>query len=485
MDVERRAVAAVKWAAAGRLASQLVTWAITIFVMRLLQPADYGLMALVAVATTVAAAVSEAGINSTIIQAKDLDDGVLRKLAGLTLVANGLLFAAVVAVAPLASAFFGEPRLQPLMQVAALQFILAGIGAVPQSLAARNLRFKMLAGVDLAGTVATALVTLLMAWSGWGVWSLVGGSLFGAALRVVLLLASGGNVRPSFDLRGLSAPLGFGSRMALATILWSLILQSDALIGGRFLDATQLGIYAVSLHLATLPMQKLMSVVNQVAFATVARLQDEAERLRSRLLLGQRLMASLAVPALWGLAAVAPELIGLLLGGKWEQAVVPLQLVAAVVPLRMTAMLLSTAVLGVGRADIALRVTLTAGLVWPVCFAIGAQWGPVGLAASWLVAVPLAFALNLARLCRAMHLASTEVMRAIAPAISCGAIMVAAVVLVRAALPVLPPTVALATLVVAGALAYFASILVVDRTLRPALCEILRSRSTGSDLGTR
>ncbi len=465
MTLERRAISAVKWAAMGRVGTQTLSWVATVFVMRLLHPSDYGLMALVAVVTAVATSVGEAGVNSCIIQAKNLDDGLLRKLAGLTVIMYAALFAAVAISAPLAALWFDEPRLRPLLMVAALQFLLTGASAVPQALAARELRFKLLTAVELVSVVTHALTTLALAWSGFGVWALVGGALMGTTVRSLVLLTFGRNSRPSFDLSGTSEHLGFGSRIALASILMTIILQSDSLIGGRFLDATALGIYAVAVHLATLPMQKLMGVINQVAFSTFARMQDESERVRSRLLLGQRLLATAIVPAMWGIAAVAPELIGVLLGAKWTGAVVPLQLVSIVIPLRGAAILMTTGVMGVGRADVLLRMTLITALTWPACFAVGAQWGATGLAAAWLVGIPISFSFSVPQMCRAVNARTSEIFKAIAPALTAGTTMVAAVTGARWIFQPDTSVASLAGLCIVGAVVYVVVILVLDRSL--------------------
>ena len=131
---------------------------------------------------------------------------------------------------------------------------------------------------------------------------------------------------------------------------WQLVYQSDVLIGARRLGSVDIGAYSVALQLATLPMQRIMGVINQVVLPAVARLQDERERLRRRLLEGCRILTAFSVPVLWGMSATSPEIVGVALGPKWSSAVLPLQLISLVVPLRMVSAAFSTANLGIGRA---------------------------------------------------------------------------------------------------------------------------------------
>ena len=101
---------------------------------------------------------------------------------------------------------------------------------------------------------------------------------------------------------------------------WQVVYQSDVLIGARRLGSVDIGAYSVALQLATLPMQRIMGVINQVVLPAVARLQDERDRLRRRLLEGCRILTAFSVPVLWGMSATSPEIVGVALGPKWSGA---------------------------------------------------------------------------------------------------------------------------------------------------------------------
>jgi O-antigen/teichoic acid export membrane protein len=222
------------------------------------------------------------------------------------------------------------------------------------------------------------------------------------------------------------------------------------------------------MHLATLPMHKIMGVANQVVFAAVARLQHEGDRLRMRVLQGIRIMMAAAVGLLWGLGATAPELVPLVIGPKWEAAVLPLQLVSLVVPLRMMMMLLATSVGGAGAIDVNLRNTVSAAIVWPPCLFVGAQWGAAGLAAAWLVASPLTFALNVQRIGAVLGIRVVELLRLLAAPSLAGALLWAGIAGLRwATAATLSPLPRLALMIVAGAAIYALVLRLVDRELWP------------------
>ncbi len=130
--------------------------------------------------------------------------------------------------------------------------------------------------------------------------------------------------------------------------------------------------------------------------------------MRARLLEALRLLAFVAIPALWGLSATAHEFVDVVLGAKWHEAVLPLPLVSLIAPARMLMALFATAASAIGRADLEVRNTLVGALVLPVAFLVGVQASLTGLAASWLVAIPLILAVTLPRTCAALGLSMSE-----------------------------------------------------------------------------
>ena len=422
-------------------------------------------MALAMVLMSIISGLAEFGLGSSIVQASSLTGPELKRLAG----AIGLLNVAGAIViaggAPLFAELIGDSRLGEILSVLALQFLLTAVAAMPASIAYRRMEFKRLALIEVAVTLFGASMTLLLAWLGAGVWSLVFGNLSGAALRAVLFVTFGEFVWPSFDLRGIGPHIRFGGMVTATQFLWQLTSQADILVAGRLLATEALGLYSVSMHLATLPMAKVMGVINQVALPTVARMQEEAARLRHRLVNALRLLAVGAVAALWGLASVALEFVDVLLGDQWHPAVLPLALVALVTPFRMLQMVLATALTGVGRADLELRNTLTGVLVLPVAFVIGARFGLNGLAVSWLVAVPLVLALNVARTLPPLGLTLADLGAAARAPLLAGIAMFAAVTATRWALGDTPEPARLPVLIVVGAAVYLLVLRLADRSI--------------------
>ncbi|HVZ35733.1 MAG TPA: lipopolysaccharide biosynthesis protein [Polyangiaceae bacterium] len=465
MSVERQAAAGLKWGSIAKLGGQVVSWAVTLAVFRLLSPEDYGLMALSMVLLSIVAGVAEFGLGSSLIQMPKLDARDMARVGGALAMLNIGCGLAVALGAPVFAKLLGDIRLSPLLRVLSLQFLLTAIESVPLSLAQRNMDFKRLAGIELAATLLGSLVTLLLAWLGGGVWALVIGNLAGAALRTLLYVALNGFTWPSFNFRGIGPHLRFGGAVTITRFLWQLTSQADLLIAGRVLTREAIGFYSVSMHLATLPMTKVMGILNQVAFPAVARLQDELPRLRQRLVDALRLLALAAVPGMWGISSIAAEFVDVVLGERWRDSIVPLQVVSFVAPLRMLGMVLATALTGVGRADLELRNTIVGAIVLPSAFFVGAQWGLDGLAFSWCCAVPIVLAMNFPRTLGALGMSCGDLMAATRGPIAAGIAMYAAVTLARRPLSELDELTRLLILIPVGAAAYLCVVQLMDRTI--------------------
>jgi O-antigen/teichoic acid export membrane protein len=308
------------------------------------------------------------------------------------------------------------------------------------------------------------------------VWSLLIGNLVLVTVRGVML--TGGRLpRASFSREGLRRHLEFGSALTLLRLASQVISQSDIFIAGRLLTQQAVGLYSVSLHLATMPMQKIMSTINQVALPAVARLQDEPERLQQRMLEASRLLVLTTAPLLWGMSATAPDLIAVLLGAKWLPASYSLRVVCLVVPLQLLLAIYTTAALGVRDLRANLQSLLATGIIFPLGFYIGARWGIDGLASAWLVIMPLVFVVRMPGTMSAVGVTPRRLVKAVWRPFLPASVMLASVTALAHVLPQWVPILRLGLLVVAGVAIYAAAVWIFDRSAYGALWSLVgRSR---------
>jgi len=398
MDLGNKVKNGLKWSAVSKLLSQLITWGLTIYVMRLLQPEDYGLLAMAMIFMSFLMLLKEFGLGPAVVQNKNISDEILRKIFGVLILLNISLLLLLYILAPFIADFFDQPLLSDILRVLSLTFLLIPFETIPNAMLQREMRFKHLAAVELLSAISGGLITLYFAYNGWAVWSLVYGGMAMALIRTVSL-----NVfyfwlkLPSFKFQGLWSHVSFGGLITVDQSLWFFYSQADAFIVGKLLGSQVLGFYSVAMHLSSLPMQKLNSIINQVAFPAFSQLQDDKNKVEYYLSKSIRLLSFVAFPIFFGIAAVAEDLVLLALGEKWHEAILPMVILCAIMPIRMISNIFPTVVRGCGRADISMINLMIACLIMPSAFYFGANWGLEGICYAWLLAYPVVFTIEVTR----------------------------------------------------------------------------------------
>lgn len=480
MKLQNEIARGLKWTAGAKLGSQLITWGITIWVMRLLDPSDYGLLALATVLLALLAMFAEAGLIQALVQKPDITRQTMQRAYGIVWSVNLLLCALLNLCAELAAAFYAEPRLVPVIRCLSLQFLIVPFGVIPDVILQRKLEYKWRSLIELATAVTASVVTLAMALAGQGVWALVAGMLATSVTKAVLLnCAAPFLALPHFSLGGMRQLVLFGGNITASRLLWFLFTQADAVIVGRLLGDHMLGLYSVAMHLASLPVKRVSAILNQVVFPVAARFQHDRAAITAQLLKAIGYVSAVAFPVLWGMSCVSYELIPVLLGPGWEGAILPFQILTLVMPFRMIVGFLPTVTDAIGRSDVALRNGALGCIVMPVAFYVGSHWGIAGVAYSWVIAYPFVVFINLRRMLAVIGIPTRDVARRVAPALAAAGAMYGAVWGVRLAWfggGGSSQAVALALEIASGMVAYVLSSLVCNRTLVMEVAQRLRRR---------
>lgn len=480
MALRDKVVSALWWTAGSRLLSQAVTWAITIVVIRLLKPADYGLLAMAMVFVNFLVLLAEAGLGAAVVQAREMDQRTVGRVFGAVILINGVFCLLQIAAAPAIAAFFGEERLANLVRVLAVQFPLMSFAVIPVALLSRAMEFKCQAVIECAAAISGSLCTLALAVADYGLWSIVAGNLVAQLCKTVAINAVAPcSVRPEYSFSGLRELVTFGGQVTAARVLWFVYSQADVFIAGKLLGKDMLGAYSVAIHFSSLPVQKLSAVVNQVAFPAFAELQGRPEIVRQHVLKAVRMLSFVSFPVLWGISSISPEIVDVLLGEHWASATLPLQILPLVMPLSMLSPFFNVVFQGLGRAAMVLRNVATACFLMPIGFLVGARWGVDGLAFAWIIVFPLVFAINLRRMLPQIGLRVANVVAEMAPSAIAGAVMYVAVAVGREACSGrVPPVALMALLIVIGGCTYAVAALLMNRAgVREMQEMVARSRS--------
>ena len=479
MDIRSKVMSALRWSAAARFLGQAVSWGITILVIRLLSPGDYGLMAMAMVVVSFLVLVNTVGLDAVLVQDKELDEQMTRQIFGVVIVVNTLFFLLLFFGAEVVASFYGEPTLTLVVQVLSFQFLLLIFETLPQSLLEREIEFAQRSIVDFATLVIGSLVTLVMALVGYGVWALIWGMLATNATRMIgLNLIARNLVWPSFSWRGMRKHFAFGGFVTTDRSLWFVFSESDKFIGGKLLGNHLLGYYAVASQLASLPIHKISGLLNSVAFPAFshAHAHTNSATLQGYLLKATRILSIAAFPVFFGISCTAEPLIACLLGEKWLPAAPLLQLLGIVMPFRLMSNIFPPLLWGVGSPATSATNFLIAAVLMPVAFYFGARWGAIGLAYAWLCMYPLVFFITAYRTCRKVGLGIVRYGRQMIRPVAAGMIMYAAVYFLQAYVyGSAGDWLYLLQLIAIGVCAYGIAMLLIDREGMLETVQLIRS----------
>lgn len=425
MNLNDRLRSSISWLVCSKVVVQGISLISTLTVARLLTPDNYGVMALSAFWTSSLMMVSELGAGAAVIQFQDLKKQELNLLFGFTTSLSLLGYLVLFLLAPFIGDWFASEQLSSVLRVAGIALPIATLRVVPEGLLRKELRFHLIAKTNILSSSLSIPVVLMCAFSGAGVWALVASSLVGA-LTQTLLIFHYEPWRPStimkserWDRLMRFCLQSFGGR-----ICWAVYQQLDVLILGKVEGAVSVGIYMMALQIITFPVEKVFSIVNEIAYPAMAHLQDDVARLRSSFTQSLRILTAVACPLYIGLAFVAEDLIQVILTEKWSDSAGVLKLLVPYGLLTSLAVLPAPILLSRYRADLVFRYTFAQLIIMPLAFWVGArQAGALGVAMAWVVVYPFSLSWLFIQVFREVHTTWYEAWKVIKPAMSAAACM--------------------------------------------------------------
>lgn len=459
--VRGKVATGLRWKLVSQVFSQGSRVLVGFILARLLTPEEFGLAALTLTFSALALVLSDPSLTARLVQRRDITEADRSTVFWATLAAGILCTAAGVALSWPIAAFYGDSALQPLLAVESVTFLLVSLSATHVALMTRAMTFRELELRDMVGTAVGGAVAVVAAFLGAGVWAIVAQSVVSACVATLLLWRFS-SWRPGwiFSWNSLRDSGSFGLKLLASRLLSFLNLNADNLLVGRHLGSVALGFYSIAYNVMYAPLLRITAPIQNVMVPAFARLQDERERLGRAWLRGARLSAAVAMPAYLGMLAVAPDFVPVVLGNRWLDAVPVLQLLCISGILQGIQMLQSPLLQARGRAGSLLRYHLVATPVNIAGFAIGLQWGIVGVAAGFAVARALMVPVITRMTCREVGLPLSAFPRAVAQFVVGAACMCGLVIAARVGLEELgvPATARLAIVVALGAVAYAAYI---------------------------
>lgn len=316
------------WSMTERFATQGVQFLFGIILARLLSPEDYGTIAMPLVFLAIAQCFIDSGFSTALIRKPELREEDLSTAFYFNVGVGLACYLVLFITSPLIADFYNTPILADLLKVTALATLFNPLCAVQQAILTRRIDFRTQAAVSLSGAVASGIAGLAMAYSGFGVWSLVCQQVGGYLIRTVLLwVMVRWKPQKAWSWESFHYLWGFGSKMLGSGLLETAYNNVYPIVIGKYYNANDLGNYTRAQQFASLPSSNVTGVLQRVTFPILSSMQDEDDRLARNYRKILKLSAFLVFPLMLMLSALADPLVRIVLTDKWEGCIILLQII--------------------------------------------------------------------------------------------------------------------------------------------------------------
>lgn len=357
-DIKNKMVKGTFWTLLEKFSLQFVSFGVTMVLSRLLTPSDYGTVALLSVFMSIAGVIVDSGFGSALVQKKNATElefnSVFYLSIGLSLVAYAILFLCAPAIAR----FYNTPVLCAILRVTALSLVFGAINSVQGAELTRKMLFHLSFRISLISTIPSAVVGIVCAWRGLGTWALVWQSFTSGAIGVVarwFIIAW--RPRLQFSFGAVKGLYSFGWKLSADSFVNMAFDNVYGLVIGKFYQKSDLAYVDKGKAPPALIMGTINGTLSRVAFPALVQYQDDMVKIRSATRRIVQCSSFLIFPALMGFAACAHNLVVLLFGHQWYDAIPYMQCVCfqyALWPLS----LVQTVLVAIGRSDVLLKINM-------------------------------------------------------------------------------------------------------------------------------
>ncbi len=463
MSVGQSIRSGVKWLFLGNVGSRFLEFAFGVALARLLVPADFGMLVTISVFTGFAGMIMSGGMGQSLIRAKEANEDEFNAVFTMQLALGIAIYLVFFFTAPLIGEYFRNPLYADLIRVSTLVFFLRPFAFMQNAWLNREMDFKKRSITGFIAGAISGIASVLMAWSGMGVWSLILSGLMGAlSTNIMLALITPLKLRLNFDTTTMRRHSAYGFKITTNDFLSYLTMESKSLIISKLAGPAFLGFFNKSESLSRIPNQLFMSATIQPVFRAMSKVQNDLDQTKYMFYRAITLLMVYTTPLYVGLWWVAEPFIRVVYGEKWLPVAEPLRIlvIAGILfnilgPCGVLLDAQNRLTQEMQALIVRLAVTITACL-------IGLSWGLTGVA--WAILFTHVFSTTyyyiLVR--RTIPTRPKELLGAITPGLALNALLFTALGAAHYALGDIRtslPLVYLLLMVLVGAIAYIAAFL--------------------------
>lgn len=391
-SLKKSVMSGVKWLAISKIIIQLLRWGSTFWVIRQLNPNDYGIMAIAEIVISILVAINYLCIGNIIIRHKHISKSVMDTLFVFCLLIGLSLFLIQFIGASYFSTFYQTPEAKDVLQLLALAYLLECFNVRPLALMAKRLEFKKLAQIDLIAGILTPGSTIVAALYGLGYWSLAIGYIVHTLVRLIMsnylcpsMLSIKWRYKRTYKL------MKFGIQNSLSSAISQVGNSLDFIIGGALFSTNSIGIYQVGLQIAFIPLRKISPELKRLSFPAFCRISKDIKLVKAYYSKIIRLFSCIIFPVFWGLGFLAEEIITSVVTNKWIESAIIIQILCWALPFKLLNEISTTVLNALGRSDLILKNSITPTVILLLSIISLKSFDIQGLAFAWCVSIILSY----------------------------------------------------------------------------------------------
>lgn len=415
-SLKQRTITALIWSFIDKFGQQIIYLLSGIILARIVDVADFGLVAKLAIFTALSNLLIESGLGGALIKKQNVTDrdyvSVFYFNIGVSIIFYIILFFA----APAISAFYDEPQLTTLSRVLFLAIIFNAFSFIQSNIFVKHIKFQVLARINVTALLASSVVSILLAMYGFGVWALISQTLCLAFFRSLFLwILSSWRPNVRFSVEPLKEFFSFSSKVLLTGTLNTFFNNIYTVIIGKCFNTVQLGYYYQANKYQEIPNALISNTFRTVTLPVFSDVNTDEERLKRVLRKTQKTIAFISFPIYLGLIVVARPLIVVLIKEKWLPAVDFLQLLLLAALFTTLSAVYNELMLAKGRSGMYLRLEIIKKAFLVIGIVISIGFGVKALVAAWVVYALFSFVLSAVVAGKIVSYSLTELLKDITP----------------------------------------------------------------------
>lgn len=383
------------WKFAERIGAQGVSLVVSIILARILSPSDYGTIALITIFITISNVFIESGMGTALIQKKDADQLDFSSVFYFNIIISIIMYIILFCCAPLISKFYNNELLISIVRILGITLIISGVKSIQNAYISKKMIFKKFFISTLVGTIISAVVGIIMAYAGFGVWALVTQQLLNNFIDTIMLWFTT-KWKPSleFSIERVRVLFSFGWKMLCSGLIDSIYNELYGLTIGKFFKSESLAYYNRANQFPKLIVINIDGSIQSVMLPTLSAEQENKVKVKNIMRKSIKTSAFIIFPLLFGLAAVSKSLVKIILTDKWLPCVPLLQMLCFSYALWPVHTVNLQAISAMGRSDIFLRLEIIKKIIGIVALIISIPFGITAMVSMKIVTSIISSMLN-------------------------------------------------------------------------------------------